>query len=74
MDVCLACPGDEVEVRVATNTLRSALPLIERFGIATAAEVDVDTFGQRYAAELASAGAIHTTVPMVRAWTRMPAV
>ncbi|MBV9545648.1 MAG: class I SAM-dependent methyltransferase [Chloroflexi bacterium] len=72
MDVCLACPGDDVEVRVATNTLRSALPLIERFGIATAADVDVDTFGQRYAAELASAGAVHTTVPMVRAWTRMP--
>jgi hypothetical protein len=53
MDVCLACPGHKVEVTVATNTLRSALPLIEKFGIATAAEVDVDTFGRRYAAELA---------------------
>ncbi|MBV9168518.1 MAG: hypothetical protein JOZ81_00355 [Chloroflexi bacterium] len=42
------------------------------FTIATAAEVDVDTFGQRYAAELASAGAVHTMIPMVRAWTRTP--
>jgi SAM-dependent methyltransferase len=74
MDVCLACPGDAVEVRVATNTLRSALPLIEKFSVATADEIDVDTFGQRYAAELASTGAVHTLVPMVRAWTRMPAV
>jgi hypothetical protein len=67
---CLACPGDEVTARVVANSLRSALPLLERFGIATAAEVDVDTFGQRYAVELATSGAVHTLVPMVRAWTR----
>ena len=60
MDICLACPGDDVEVRVATNTLRSALPLIETFGIATAEETDVDTFGQRYAAELINTGAVRS--------------
>jgi 2-polyprenyl-3-methyl-5-hydroxy-6-metoxy-1,4-benzoquinol methylase len=70
MDVTLACPGDEVAARVVTNTLRSALPMLEHFGIATTAEVDVDTFGQRYAAELATSGAVHTLVPMVSAWTR----
>jgi hypothetical protein len=56
--------------RVVANSLRSILPLLEQFRIATAAEVDVDTFGQRYAAELAGSGAVHTLMPMVRAWTR----
>jgi SAM-dependent methyltransferase len=70
MDVSLACPGDEVAARVVANTLRVALPMLEQFGIATAAEVDVDTFGQRYAAELAASGTVHTLVPMVSAWTR----
>lgn len=72
LDVVLACPGDEVVVRTAANSLRSILPLLEQFGIATAAAVDVDTFGQRYAAELASSGAVHSLVPMVRAWTQTP--
>jgi 2-polyprenyl-3-methyl-5-hydroxy-6-metoxy-1,4-benzoquinol methylase len=63
MDVCLACPGDDVEVRVATNTLRSALPLIEKFGIPTADELDLDTFGQRYAAESSRA-----PVPSIRSY------
>jgi hypothetical protein len=37
-----------------------------------AAEVDIDTFGQRYVAELATSGAVHTLPPVMRAWTRLP--
>jgi SAM-dependent methyltransferase len=70
MDVCLASPGDELAARVVTNGLRSALPLVEQFGIATAAEVDIDTFEQRYLAELATSGTVHMLPPTVRAWTR----
>jgi SAM-dependent methyltransferase len=72
MDVRLVSAGDELQVRNTTNALRSILPLLERFGVATADEVDVDTFGLRYANELAISNAVHSTIPIVRAWTRTP--
>jgi SAM-dependent methyltransferase len=72
MDVRLVYAGDELQVRNITNALRSILPLLERFGVATAEEVDVDTFGLRYANELAVSNAVHSTIPIVRAWTRTP--
>ena len=71
MDACLASPGgDELAARVVANSLRSALPLVEQFGIATAAEVDIDTFEQRYLAELTTSGAVHMLPPTVCGWTR----
>jgi hypothetical protein len=44
----------------------------EQFEIFTAAEVDIDTFAQRYVGELATSGAVHSLPPIVRAWTRLP--
>jgi SAM-dependent methyltransferase len=70
LDGYLARPGDELAARVVANSLRSALPLVEQFGIATAAEVDIDTFAQRYLADLATSGAVHMLPPTVRAWAR----
>jgi SAM-dependent methyltransferase len=70
LDGYMARPGDELAARVVTNSLRSALPLVEQFGIATAAEVDIDTFEQRYLAELTTSGAVHMLPPTMRAWTR----
>ena len=70
LDGYIAGPGDELAARVVANSLRSALPLVEQFGIATAAEVDIDTFAQRYLAELDSAGTVHMLPPTVRAWSR----
>ena len=70
LDGYLAAPGDELAARVVANSLRSALPLVEQFGIATAAEVDIDTFAQRYLAELDTSGAVHMLPPTVSAWTR----
>jgi ubiquinone/menaquinone biosynthesis C-methylase UbiE len=72
LDGYMACPGDELAARVVANSLRSALPLVEQFGIATAAEVDIDTFAQRYLAELATSGTVHMLPPTVSAWTRTP--
>ena len=72
LDGYMAGPGDQLAARVVANSLRSALPLVEQFGIATAAEVDIDTFAQRYLAELATSGAVHMLPPTVSAWTRTP--
>ncbi|MBV9601086.1 MAG: class I SAM-dependent methyltransferase [Chloroflexi bacterium] len=72
LDGYIAGPGDELAARVVANSLRSALPLVEQFGIATAAEVDIDTFAQRYLAELNTSGAVHMLPPTLSAWTRTP--
>jgi hypothetical protein len=41
----------------AAGTIRSLLPLVERFGIATAEEVDVETLAERLQDEMVSAWA-----------------
>jgi hypothetical protein len=73
MDVHLTRPGDELAFSVPAHVLRSLLPLMEKFGIATAQAVEVDTFAERYAAEVAAKQAVHMSVPVVRAWARLPA-
>ena len=70
MDVHLVHPGDELAPAAAEQTLRSILPLIEKFGIANAEELKIDTFAARYTAEVATKGAVHMAPPVVRAWTR----
>jgi hypothetical protein len=44
------------------------IPLIERAGLATAAEIDIDTVEERLRSEVISAGAIIVTPPFVGAW------
>jgi SAM-dependent methyltransferase len=55
-----------------TETIRSMLPAIEQFGLATAAEVDIDTFEDRMRAELDAADATMSSPLLVSAWTRLP--
>ncbi|HEX6478064.1 MAG TPA: class I SAM-dependent methyltransferase [Ktedonobacteraceae bacterium] len=50
--------------------LRSVLPLLVRFGIATAEEVGVDTYAARVRAEVVSQHSYIVSPLMVRAWTR----
>ena len=50
----------------------SLLPLIESFGIATAAEVDVETLGERLQREADSSGRLIVLPPHVTAYTRLP--
>jgi hypothetical protein len=69
MDVPLTRPEDALHIRLVEEAVRSALPRLEQFGIATAAEVGIETYAERYATALATTGAVHTRVPMVRAWT-----
>ena len=50
----------------------SLLPLIESFGIATAAEVDVETLGERLQREAESSGRLIVLPPHVTAYARLP--
>lgn len=56
----------------AAGTLRSLLPMLERHGIATAAEVDVDTFAARLHAETGARGGVARATPVVGAWGHKP--
>ncbi|HSK97904.1 MAG TPA: hypothetical protein VK891_14875, partial [Euzebyales bacterium] len=56
----------------AALTVRSLLPAIEATGIATAAEIDVDTLADRLRDAVVAADATITTVSLVAAWTRVP--
>ena len=53
----------------SAEIVRSLLPRIEQFGIATAAEVQVDTLADRLEHETCAAESQITYVPIVGAWT-----
>lgn len=49
---------------------RTLLPLMERVGVATAVEVDIDTLAYRLCAEVVANNATLVAPPLVGAWTR----
>ena len=51
-------------------TMQSLLPVTERLGIATAAEIDIDTLSQRLRVEAVNNGACITPPLLIGAWTR----
>jgi hypothetical protein len=53
------------------NTLRSLLPMAERFGVATAAEIDIDGVAERLRREAVENNACIMLPPLVGAWTRI---
>jgi ubiquinone/menaquinone biosynthesis C-methylase UbiE len=55
------------------ETLRSLLPLMERLGITTAEELDIDTLAERLRNEAIANSACMMLPPLVGAWTRIPA-
>jgi ubiquinone/menaquinone biosynthesis C-methylase UbiE len=73
MDVLVGSGADVVFPRYLANTTRSMLPMIERFGIATAAEVEVETLAERLHAAAVAVDATITLPPLAGAWTRTPA-
>ena len=54
------------------NVMRGVLPLMERFGIATAADLAPETLADRLQAELRAANGIVISPPMIGAWARVP--
>jgi ubiquinone/menaquinone biosynthesis C-methylase UbiE len=55
------------------GTLRSLLPMAERVGVATAAEVDIDGVAGRLRREAVDNDACIMVPPLVGAWTKLPA-
>ena len=55
------------------QTTRTLLPLMERTGVATAAEVGVDTLAARLREEVVAADAVVVPPPLIGAWARKPA-
>ena len=53
----------------SAEIVRSLLPRMEQFGIATAAEVQVDTLADRLEQEICAADCQITYIPIVGAWT-----
>jgi hypothetical protein len=54
------------------NVMGGLLPLMERFGITTAAELAPDTLAERLQKELRAANGIVISPPMIGAWARLP--
>lgn len=52
--------------------VRTLLPAMERFGLWSAAEADVDTLAARMRDEVVAGGGVIVAPPLVGAWTRMP--
>jgi 2-polyprenyl-3-methyl-5-hydroxy-6-metoxy-1,4-benzoquinol methylase len=55
-----------------TSTLRSLLPLMEKFGIATPAELQLDSLASRLCAEVSAGGGVVHTPCYVGGWARKP--
>ena len=72
MDVLVCSPSNDRGCDVQEQLLRSILPLMERFGIATAAEVGVETIAQRLRHEAIANKVVATWPPVMRAWARKP--
>ena len=64
---------DSAGYAVFAAVVRALLPAIERFGIATAAEVDIDTLADRLRDSTVAADACWLSPVMVGAWARVEA-
>jgi SAM-dependent methyltransferase len=61
-------PEDPDGAAILAGIVRTALPLIERTGVATAAEVGADTLQQRLSGELATSAAVLAHPILISAW------
>jgi SAM-dependent methyltransferase len=57
---------------LAAGTIKTLLPLLERFGIATSEEVGVETLTQRLREEMVASGGVGKPPEMVSAWAQKP--
>ncbi|MGH9134361.1 MAG: class I SAM-dependent methyltransferase [Ilumatobacteraceae bacterium] len=61
-------PDDEWAGEMVAGVIQALLPAIEQTGVATAGEVDIDTFATRLNAEISAADAIFKPPTLVGAW------
>jgi ubiquinone/menaquinone biosynthesis C-methylase UbiE len=64
--------ADWAGYNIVVEGVRSILPLLDHYGIATAEQVGLETLGQRLRAEVEETGAPAMLVPHVCAWARKP--
>jgi ubiquinone/menaquinone biosynthesis C-methylase UbiE len=64
-------PGDPDGARLAAQTVRTLLPVLEKTGIATPEEVDIDTVEDRFLRDCAAHDAIFKPPTLVGAWARV---
>jgi SAM-dependent methyltransferase len=69
---CAVAGGDRAPAWAWANVMRGLVPLMERLGITTAAELQGDTLTERLQAELRAANGIVISPPMIGAWARLP--
>ncbi|RKG79945.1 class I SAM-dependent methyltransferase [Corallococcus terminator] len=68
----LGTTPDADPTEALVETVRSLVPHMERLGVATAAEVDIDTLAARLTAELRASGSILVPSLMVGVWGHRP--
>ena len=61
-------PDDPDGAAILAGIVRTVLPVIERTGVATAAQVGADTLQQRLAGELAASAAVFAHPMLISAW------
>jgi hypothetical protein len=63
---------DPIGCRLGAETTRSLLPLILKFGLATAEEVGIDTLEERMLQEAVDQGLVMRGPDVISAWARLP--
>jgi ubiquinone/menaquinone biosynthesis C-methylase UbiE len=56
--------------RIMASLMRTLLPVLEKFGIATAQDIGIDTLEERMLAEVSARGVMLLWSPLVGAWVR----
>jgi SAM-dependent methyltransferase len=69
---CAVGGGDKAPAWAWANVMRGLVPVMERLGITTAAELQPDTLAERLLDELRPAQGIVISPPMIGAWARVP--
>jgi SAM-dependent methyltransferase len=69
---CVVGGGDRAFAWAWANVMRGVLPLMERWGITTASELQAETLAERLLNELGAANGIVISPPMIGAWARLP--
>jgi SAM-dependent methyltransferase len=72
LDAVIAGGPDSPAVGAISEVIRSLLPAMEKFGIATADEVRVDTLPDRLRDEIVGGGGVTTSPTYIGAWSTTP--
>ena len=70
LEACIGGGKDDPGSLLIPEVVRSLLPAIEKLGIATAQQVQIDSLQERLRAEIEALGAITTLPPLIGAWTK----